>query len=273
MANCPELPPPVFSYPSSKAPFAEFEAAVHSDPEYVKAMMEAQRFAPLKMTKGQWRFRSRFNHQVHRVREVKLAAKAALEEVIWRARLLPPFNKDRPSFLGFITLPGSRTFAMRTYMVLELAPNNFACVARCDGPLLGHAERLAFEENRDNYQDSFSPAVRRWMFDFGIYVNPSWDQPEKNTKVSNIIQDDLDESSLPMPVPAMLVETVMDVSSEDARSTDSTIALPGSPQVASPGTVAFQRALALVQAPLTPGPAPAMSASPMMDDTIRFIEE
>ena len=275
MSNSPDRPPPVFSYPAAKVPFAEFEVAVFSDPEAVKMTASMRHVIRLKMTKGQWRFRSRYPHQIHHVEAVKLAAKAAMEEVIWRARLLPPFNEGKPEFIGYITLPGSPSFPMRTYLVLELAPHNFACVARRDGPLLGHAERQAFTENQDDYQDSFTPAVRRWMQDFGAHITPGWDRPE-NTSINsfNVIQDSSDESSLPMPVPAMFVSAVLDLSSEDAESVGSNIALPGSPLAASPGSAAFNNALAIVQAPLSlEDVQPVSPGSPMEDDTIEFIEE
>ena len=270
--------PPSFGYPLRAAPWAEFEVAVYSDPEAVRVAALAQRnrqlpVNQLKMTVGKWRFRSRYSHQVHRLEEVKLGVKAALEEIVWRARLLPPFNPARPAFLGYATVPGCAGFPMRTYMVLELFPHNFSMVPRCDGPLLNHQQRQRFGADME-YADPFTAAAKRWVQDFGSAITLGWD--EVVTADFNIVpvDSDSDESSLPLPVPAMLVESVLDTSQDSGGSALSNVAVHGSPVAAAASVLpaaaqaAFAAALAIIQRPLDED-----SDEPMDDDTIEFIEE
>ena len=276
--------PPTFGYPIEAAPWAEFEAAVYSDPAAVRSAasqlrVQQQPVRGLRMTMGLWRFRSLFPHKVHHNAEVQLGAKLALEEVIWRARLLGPFNPARPSFLGYATIPPSAGFPMRTYMVLELHPNNFSLVPRCDGPLLDNQERERFG-NDVAFADTFSAATKRWMQDFGSAIAKEWDRIVGPSFNIVPVDFDSDESSLPLPVPALLVDAVLDGSQDSVESASSTIAVQGSPHVSQPSAlpeaaqVALAQALELVQRPLSPVSEPGDPAvEPMLDDTIDFIEE
>ena len=68
-------------------------------------------------------------------------------------------------------MPRSR----RTYIVLELFPNNFSLILRCHGPLLNHQQRERFGDDYA-YADSFSASTRRWMVDFGTFISCGWDE-------------------------------------------------------------------------------------------------
>ena len=277
------LPPP-FSYPARAVPAAEFEAAVYSDAALLRRTAYHRRslglsVANLKMTVGQWRFRSRYHHQIHDNPELQLAVKAALEEVIWRARLCDPFDPARPSFLGYATVPGCQSFPMRTYIVMELRPDNFALIPRCDGPLLSHNQREQYGDDVA-YAVGFSPATKRWMEDFGAYITRGWDQvitPDFNIVP---VDSDTDESSLPLPVPLQLVEAVLSDSQDSVGSAASVDAVlgspPGSPLSLLPAAaqVAFQQALEIVQQPLSPvGDPLEPEEEPMEDSQVVFIEE
>ena len=231
------------------------------------------------MTIGMWRFRSRFPHQIHHNEMLKLAVKAALEEVIWRARMLGPFDPDRPSFLGYATVPGVPSFPMRTYIVLEPAPHNFALVPRCDGPLLNHRQRQRFGEDL-SYANGFSAATKRWVQDFGAFITRGWDEDVGSDFNIVPIDSDSDESSLPLPVPSQLVEAVLEVSQDSAASASSDAAVQGSPPGTPPSVlpaaaqVAVQEMLALLQQPLSPVGEPAeadMELAP--GDQVDFVEE
>ena len=238
-----------------------------------------QSVANLKMTIGQWRFRSRYRHQIHRNEELKLAVKAALEELIWRARILGPFDPDRPSFLGYATVPGVAAYPMRTFIVLEQYPHNFALIPRCDGPLLSHRQRERFGEDF-SFADGFSDATKRWVQDFGAFITRGWDevvQPDFNIVP---VSSDSDESSLPLPVPSQVVEAVLEISQESVESATSDAAVQGSPPGTPPSVlpvaaqVAVQEMLAILQQPLSPVGGPAEAAEePAPGDQVDFIEE
>ena len=280
MSASPNILPPTFGYPLEAAPWAEFEAAVYSDPARVRlAAIQRRPIRLTKMTVGMWRFRSRHQHKVHDDEVVQLGAKLALEEIIWRARLMDPFNPARPSFLGYATIPPSAGWPMRTYMVLELYPNNFSMVPRCDGPLLNHQQREQFGEDFA-FADTFSAATKRWMQDFGSFISRGWDEIVEADFNIVPVDSDSDESSLPLPVPAMMVEAVLNNSQDSVGSSSSVVAVQGSPTVAQPSVLplaaqlAFARALELVQRPLSPVGEPAdPEDEPMLDDTINFVEE
>ena len=284
MSAHPSRLPPIFSYPARAVPAAEFEAAVYSDAALLRRRAYQRRslglsVAHLKMTVGMWRFRSRYPHQIHSNQELQLAVKAALEELIWRARLCDPFDPARPSFLGYATVPGCQSFPMRTYIVLELRPDNFALIPRCDGPLLSHGQREQYGEDV-SYASGFSPATKRWMEDFGAFITRGWDQVI--TPNINIVpvDSDSDESSLPLPVPSQLVEAVLGASQDSIESAASVDAVrgspPGSPLSLLPAAAqaAFQRALEGVQRPLSPvGDPPEPEEEPMEVNQAVFIEE
>ena len=283
MSLQPFRPPPLFGH-STIFPAAEFECSVFSDPELIELEAAWRRrnglsVADLKMTVGKWRFRSRYQHQVHHNEQLKLAVKAALEEIIWRARVLGPFDPDRPAFLGYATVPGVPSFPMRTYLVLEIFPHNFALVPRCDGPLLSHRQRERFGEDV-SYANSFSAATRRWVQDFGAFISRGWDEVVQPNFNIVTVDSDTDESSLPLPVPSQLVEAVLESSQDSVGSAGSDAAVqgspPGSPPSALPAAaqVAVREMLAILQQPLSPVGVPAEAAEvPLPGDQVDFVEE
>ena len=255
-----------------------------SDPELIELEAAWRRrnglsVANLKMTVGMWRFRSRYQHQIHHNEQLKLAVKAAMEEVIWRARVLGPFDPARPSFLGYATVPGVQSFPMRTYLVLELFPHNFALVPRCDGPLLSHRQRERFGEDV-SYANTFSAATRRWVQDFGAFISRGWDEEVRPGFNIVPVDSDSDESSLPLPVPSQLVEAVLEHSQDSVESAGSDAAVQGSPPTSSPSAlpvaaqVAVQEMLAILQQPLSPVGEPAEAAEdPLAAGQADFVEE
>ena len=135
------------------------------------------------------------------------------------------------------------------------------------------------------YADTFSAATKRWMEDFGSAISQGWDLVVAPT--FNVAPVDSDESSLPLPVPASMVEAVLGLSQDSPGSTTSTVALQGSPVTQSPvavpsaARVSFARALGLVQLPLTTEAETEAGLDLSVeyvteegaDNTISFIEE
>ena len=112
-------------------------------------------------------------------------------------------------------------------MVLEMFPDNFALILQCDGPLLDSQQRERFEVDPD-YADSFSPAVIRWMVDFGSNILPEWDRaPDLDFNII-MVGSHTDESSLPLPVPAAAVDA--------ASNSIQVVELPPSPGGGASGT-------------------------------------
>ena len=192
--------PPVFRLPPALHLRAEIKVAVDSSPlenlEFHGEISE-EALSHITITRGPWRFRTTGDHLVHHVRIVRLGFQVALESVIWRSALYPPFRPNNPNFLGYLSNPPSTFYPMRTFVVLRTAEHNYALVPLHFGPLLNHNQRLRYTVSRE-YGYSLTAAVRRWADEFGLWIDPRFDAPvdEAPADVMDVVSEDkgLDDS-------------------------------------------------------------------------------